>query len=189
MHSFLRAGLFVITIATVAVAGTIEGTALPDAVVYVDAVPGKVFPAAVQRPTLGQQGLAFVPRILAVQQGTTVEFQNNDNVQHNVFWPSVDGNKKEAHNLGTWPKGEKHSFTFLRPGVVPLLCNVHPEMSGYIVVSPTPYFAQADTTGNFRIENIPDGRYRVVVWHEGAKPEARAVEIVGSTKVDLRSAR
>ena len=78
----------------------------------------------------------FKPHLLVVQEGTTVEFQNDDSVQHNVFWPSVGGNRKAGHNLGTWPKGEKRPFKFDQPGVVPLLCNVHPEMSGYIVVSP-----------------------------------------------------
>lgn len=187
MRHLLRPSLFIIAVAASAVAGTIEGTAAPNSVLYVDAIPGRVFPAPSEKPTLGQQALAFNPRILVIQQGTTVEFQNNDNVQHNVFWPSVGGSKKEAHNLGTWPKGEKHSFTFSRPGVVPLLCNVHPEMSGYIVVSPTPYFAQSDGNGNFRIENVPDGKYTVIAWHEGAKPEARPLAVMGNAKIDFTS--
>jgi hypothetical protein len=69
-------------------------------------------------------------------------------VQHNVFWTSVSGDKKAGHNLGTWPKGEKRPFTFDKAGVVPLLCNVHPEMAGYLIVSPTPYFAETDDSGN-----------------------------------------
>jgi plastocyanin len=183
------ANLLIIAITTAAVAGTIEGKASPNSVVYVNAVPGKTFPAPSQKPTLRQEGLAFNPHILAIQQGTTVEFQNNDNVQHNIFWPSVGGNKKEAHNLGTWPKGEKRAFTFEQPGVVPLLCNVHPEMSGYIVVSPTPYFAQSDVTGNFKIENVPDGKYTIIAWHEGAKPQTKPVEVAGDTKADFTSSQ
>jgi hypothetical protein len=120
-----------------------------------------------------------------VQQGTTVEFLNNDAVQHNVFWPSISGIKKEGHNLGTWPKGDKRSFNFDRPGVVALLCNVHPEMSGYIIVSPTPYFSESDAEGNYKIDNVPDGRYNVVAWHEGAKQQTKSVEVVGSGKVDF----
>ena len=185
MQRILIATLFVIAFATGAVAGTIEGKAPPNSVVYVDAVPGKTFPAPSQKPTVGQQALAFNPHILAVQQGTTVEFQNNDSVQHNIFWPSIGGNKQGAHNLGTWPKGEKRSFTFERAGVVPLRCNIHPEMAGYVVVSPTPYFAQSDSAGNFRIENVPDGKYTVVAWHEGTKPQTKAVELAGNTKTDF----
>lgn len=170
----------------IAVAGTIEGkAALGNSVVYVDTIQGKTFPPPSQRPVMGQQKLAFNPHILVVQQGTTVEFLNNDSVQHNVFWPSISGNKKEGHNLGTWPKGDKHSFTFDRPGVVALLCNVHAEMSGYIIVSPTPYFSESDAEGNYKIDNVPDGKYNVVAWHEGAKQQTKSVEVVGSGRADF----
>ena len=70
-------------------------------------------------------------------------------------------------------------------GIVELLCNVHPEMSGYIIVSPTPYFAQTDSAGSFKIDNIPDGKYTVVAWHEGSKPQSKPVEVSGTGKVDL----
>ena len=107
----------------------------------------------------------FVPHILAVQQGTTVEFQNSDTVQHNAFWTAISGDKKAGHNLGTWPKGEKRPFTFAKAGVVPVLCNVHPEMTGYVIVSPTPYFAETDDGGNYKIKDVPDGSYTVTAWH------------------------
>jgi plastocyanin len=167
-------------------AGTLEGKApSANSVIYIDTIPGKTFPAPTKTVLVSQRGLKFVPTLAVVQQGTTVEFQNDDSVQHNVFWPSVGGNKKFAHNMGTWPKGDKRTFTFDHPGVVPLLCNVHPEMSGYIIVSPTPYFAQSDASGNFKIDNIPDGKYSVVVWHEGAKPVTKAVDVTGASKFNL----
>jgi plastocyanin len=167
--------------AAVLSAASIEGKVSPgNSVVYVDTIPGKAFSAPTQKPLLDQKGLKFVPALLVVQQGTTVEFQNDDSVQHNVFWPSVGGSKKESHNLGTWPKGEKRSFQFNASGVVPLLCNVHPEMAGYIVVSPTPYFAETDATGHFKIDNVPDGKYNVVAWHEGMKPQSKAVTVAGN---------
>ena len=189
MRSVLITNLFVIAITTSAVSGTIEGKAPPNSVVYVDAIPGKTFAAPSQKQTVSQQGLAFNPHILAIQEGTTVEFHNNDKVQHNIFWPSIGGNRKETHNLGTWPTGDKRSFTFDRSGVVPLLCNVHSEMSGYVIVSPTPYFAQTDATGNFKIENVPDGKYNVVAWHEGAKAQSKPVEVAGNTKADFTSSK
>lgn len=134
---------------------------------------------------MGQQHLAFVPHILAVQQGTTVQFLNGDAVQHNVFWPSVGGNKKASHNLGTWPQGEKRPYKFEHPGVVPLLCNVHSEMSGYIIVSPTPYFAQTDAGGNYKIENVPDGKYNVVAFHAGMKSQTKRVIVSGTGRADF----
>jgi len=178
--------LLVFTLATAAFAGTITGTVSPGkSVVYVDAIAGKTFPAPSAKPLMDQKGLVFSPHILVVQQGTTVEFQNSDNVQHNVFWPSISGNKKEGHNLGTWPKGEKRPFTFNTPGVVPLLCNVHPEMSGYIIVIPTPYFAETDASGSYKIENVPDGKYNVVAWHEGLKQQTKPADVASSVKVDF----
>lgn len=169
-------------------AGTISGKVSGvngESVVYVEAPAGKTFPAATEKPVIDQKGLMFNPHIVAVQQGTTVEFLNSDKVAHNVFWISVGGNKKLGHNLGTWPQGEKRSFKFDNPGAIPLLCNVHPEMSGYIVVSPTPYFAVTDKSGNFKIENVPDGSYTVTAWHEGAKNSSKPVTVAGDTKADF----
>ena len=175
-----------VTLATAAAAGTIEGkVSSGNSVVYVDSIPGKTFPAPTKDPLIDQKGLKFNPTVLVVQQGATVDFQNDDTVQHNVFWPSISSNKKEGHNLGTWPKGEKRSFKFDQPGVVPLLCNVHPEMAGYIIVSPTPYFAETDASGNFKIEDVPDGKYNVVAWHEGTKPLTKSVDVSGIGKADF----
>ena len=109
-----------------AFAGTIHGKVSGvsgESVVYVEAVAGKTFPAPTQHITIDQKGLMFVPHITAVAQGTTVEFLNSDSVAHNVFWISISGNKKLGHNLGTWPKGQRQSFKFDNPGIVPLLCN------------------------------------------------------------------
>ena len=178
--------LLVLVFAASAFAGTIEGkVSTGKSVVYVDTIQGKTFPAPAAKPLIDQKGLMFNPHIAVIQVGTTVEFQNSDNVQHNVFWPSISGNKKDGHNLGTWPKGDKKSFKFDTPGVVPLLCNVHPEMSGYIVVSPTPYFAETDASGSYKIENVPDGKYNVVAWHEGMKPQTKSVDVAGTGKADF----
>jgi plastocyanin len=169
-------------------AGTISGKVSGvngESVVYVDAIAGKTFPAPTAKPVIDQKGLMFVPHIVVVQQGTTVEFLNSDKVAHNVFWPSVGGNKKLTHNLGTWPTGEKRPFKFDNPGAVPLLCNVHPEMAGYVVVSPTPYFALTDKSGDYKIENVPDGSYTVTAWHEGAKNSSKPVTVAGDSKADF----
>jgi plastocyanin len=173
-----------------AAAGTLEGKApAGNSVVYVDTIAGKTFPVASKTVVISQRGLAYVPHIMAIEQGTTVDFQNDDSVQHNVFWPSINGNKKDGHNMGTWPKGDKRSFTFDHAGVVPLLCNVHSEMSGFLIVSPTPYFAQTDSAGNFKIDNVPDGKYTVVVWHEGSKLQRTSVDVSGTGKVDFAAAK
>ena len=178
----------VAALSVVATAGDIEGKVSGmkgKSVVYVDAIAGKSFPAPKDHPVINQKGLMFAPHIVAVQQGATVDFQNDDNVAHNVFWPSVGGDKKQTKNLGTWPKGDKRSFTFDKAGAVPLLCNVHPDMAGYLIVSPTPYFAVTDESGNYKIKDVPDGSYKLVVWHEGAKNQSAPVTVSGGSKADF----
>lgn len=149
--------------------------------VYVDVIPDKKFDAPKDSLVVDQRKMAFVPHVVAVQQGTTVEFLNSDPVGHNVYWPSISGNKKLAHNLGTWPKGEKKPFQFNDLGVASLLCNVHPEMSGYVVVTPTPYFAVTDKDGNFAIKNVPAGKYTLKTWSEDGKPTTQAVDVSGAS--------
>jgi plastocyanin len=169
-------------------AGDIKGKvsgATGVSVVWVDAIAGKTFPAPEKHVVVDQKGLMFIPHIVAVQQGTTIEFLNSDTVAHNVFWISISGNKKLGHNLGTWPKGQQKSFKFDNPGVAPLLCNVHPEMSAYVVVSPTPYFAQSDASGNYKISGVPDGSYTVSAWHEGMKQQSKPAAVKGEASVDF----
>ena len=175
---------FALTSSAGTIRGQVSGVAGPS-VVYVDTISGKTFPASTQHPVIDQKGLVFQPHLTAVQVGTTVDFLNSDSVAHNVFWTSVGGNKKLNHNLGTWPKGDRKSFKFDSPGAVPILCNVHPEMSAYLVVVPTPYFATSDQAGNYKIENVPDGSYTVMAWHEKAKNQSKPVTVSGDTKADF----
>jgi plastocyanin len=149
--------------------------------VYVDVIADKKFDAPKDHVVIDQRKMAFIPHVVAVQQGTTVEFLNSDPVGHNVYWPSISGNKKLSHNLGTWPKGEKKPFQFNDLGVASLLCNVHPEMSGYVVVAPTPYFAVTDKDGNFEIKNVPAGKYTLKTWSEDGKPTTQAVDLSSAT--------
>jgi len=154
--------------------------------VYVDVIADKKFDAPKDHVVIDQRKMAFLPHVVAVQQGTTVDFLNSDPVGHNVYWPSISGNKKLSHNLGTWPKGDKKPFQFNDLGTASLLCNVHPEMSGYVVVVATPYFSMTDKDGNFEIKNVPAGKYMLKTWSEDGKPTTQAVDLSGATAtVDL----
>ena len=183
----LLALLVMVTLASqMAMAGSVKGKVTPGkSVVYLESPSGAVQVAGDKKVTMDQKGLLFDPHIVVVQTGTTVEFLNSDKVQHNVFWPSISGDKKKSHNMGTWPQGEKRPFKFTDPGVVSLLCNVHPEMSGYIIVSPTPYFAETGADGSFTLANVPDGDYTITAWHEGKKPQSKKITVKGDTTVDL----
>ncbi len=154
--------------------------------VYIDAIPNKDFPPPSKPVVMDQKNLKFVPHVLVVLKGTTVNFLNSDPVGHNVFWPSISGNKKLAHNLGTWPQGQEKSFAFNDTGVAALLCNVHPEMSGYVVVVATPYFAVTNKDGDFDITDVPPGHYTLTTWSEEGKPVSQAVDVAaGAVTVNL----
>ncbi len=154
--------------------------------VYVDAIPGKNFDPPSPHVTIDQRKMTFIPHVVVVVKGTTADFLNSDPVGHNVYWPSISGNKKLAHNLGTWPKGERKSFQFNDLGTAALLCNVHPEMSGYVVVVPTPYFAVTNKEGAFEIKDVPPGHYTLKTWSEEGKPTTQAAEVTaGTVNVDI----
>src|ERR1700739_226949 len=160
-----------------AFAGTISGTAGKDAVVYLNAAPGeKVTPG---KASIDQKGMQFRPHVTVVPVGSTGVFETHDVEPHNVMWPSISGDKKLNHNLGTFPPGKSVSYKFDKPGAVPLLCNIHAEMSAYVVVTPTNHFAKADASGAYSIADVPDGKYEVTAWKEGKKPETKSVTVSG----------
>jgi len=168
--------------------GKVTGVA-GSSIVYIEAITGKSFPAPAQHPVMAQRHLMFEPHVLAVQQGSTVDFLNSDGTSHNVFWVSIGGNKKLGHNMGSWAQNEKRGFKFDNTGTVPLLCNAHPQMKGFIVVVPTPYFALTSESGEYKIENIAAGSYSLTAWHEGSKNQTVHVDVAGDTTADVALSR
>lgn len=144
-----------------------------DAVVYVERIPEKAVIPPKEPVTLDQLNLTFLPHVLPVLVGTTVAFPNSDEVRHNVFSTSP----AKRFNLGTYPRGVVKHVTFDQPGVVDLLCNVHSEMSAYVVILETPYFAVTGPDGKYEIKNVPPGRYVLKTWHESLKPQSKEVEV------------
>jgi plastocyanin len=190
----LLLSISLLALTTPTFAGTITGKVAGPAgvsVVYLEGAAGQTFPAPTSHVTVSQKSLQFQPHLVVVQAGTTVDFLNSDGVAHNVFWPSFQEKAKKSpgKNLGTWPQGDTRSFQFDRAGVASLLCNVHPEMSGFIVVSPTPYFAQTDAAGNFRIENVPNGQYTAYAWHEGAKLQTKPLAVSGDSALNFEGGK
>ncbi len=181
--------LSALVIAAPLVAGEIHGKVTAhgvrnsaDAVVYVDKIPGKTFPAPKEHARIDQKNMQFVPKVLAVQTGTTVDFLNSDALLHNVFSsdPCAD-----RFNLGTWPQGQTKSYTFTKDCAASLLCKVHPEMEGYVVAVPTPYFAVTKADGSYEIKDVPDGSYTVKVWHPKLKGTEKPVKVAGTAEADF----
>jgi plastocyanin len=150
-----------------------------NAVVYIDKIPRKTFTPTSAPVPLDQINLTFVPHVLPVLVGTKVAFPNSDDIRHNVFSPT----SWSKFNLGTYPKSTTKYYVFDKPGTVTLLCNVHAEMSAYVVVTETPYFAVTDKAGNFVLKNIPAGNYVLKVWHEKAKPASLPIVVEDRTVV------
>ena len=195
MKRYILVLLIVLAGITLASAGSLAGSVKSGAagasIVYLEPANGAaVAPVQQHEHVITQKGMKFVPQVLAVPLGATVIFKNDDSPAHNVFWTSVGGDRKLAHNLGTFPHGQERTFKFDHSGIVPLLCNVHPEMEGYIIVTATPYYAQTDPIlGIYQIAGIPDGQYKVTAWHAGKKPEIRTMAITGSVKADFDLSR
>jgi plastocyanin len=148
-------------------------------VVFLDKVSGSFRPPA--RPvTMDQQGMKFVPHILAVQKGQTVMFANHDAVRHNIFTPD-----NEKYNLGTWGQGESKPHTFSQVGIYHQLCNVHPEMGAVIVVLENPYFAVTGDDGSFQIPNVPPGKYTLKTWSEKLPEHTQAITVTAGAPTTL----
>ena len=133
------------------------------------AVPVEPGPAG----RLLQKGKKFIPHVLAITQGTEIEFPNQDLFFHNVF--SIHQGK--TFDLGLYESGAVRKFKFTQPGVSFIFCNIHPQMSAVVVVLKTRYFAVTDPDGSFQISHVPLGRYKVVMWYElASEAELRSLE-------------
>ena len=148
-------------------------------VVYVESVPTleAAARAAATNPPRGlairQDGLAFVPHVLPVLRGTTVDFPNTDPVFHNVFSLA----RAATFDLGRYPRGDARSVRFDTPGIVKVFCHIHSDMSAVVLVLDNPYFVAPDAAGRFRLDGLPPGEYKVVAWHERARPSRHTVRI------------
>jgi plastocyanin len=147
-----------------------------DCLVWVDDIPGG-YPAPNAHAILDQKSMRFIPHTLPILVGTTVDFRNSDSFLHNVF--SISPAKQ--FNLGLYPTGRVPAILFDKPGIVAILCNVHPEMSAYIVVLKTPFFAAPGPDGHFIIRNVPSGSRLVRYWSEGGGIQERRVTLVAGT--------
>ena len=145
-----------------------------DAVVFIEKVGDNKFPPPSEHAIVDQLNLTYVPRVIALQKGTVVDFPNSDAVRHNVFSPPTAALQ---FNLGTYPTGVVKEVPFDVVGETPLLCNVHAEMAGYVVSFENPYFAVTDKDGNYTIEGVPPGKYVVKTWHEKLKELSQEVTV------------
>ncbi len=153
-------------------------------VVYLDTAPRGAFEQPEgTRAIMDQRNETFVPHVLAITTGTTVDFPNSDRIYHNVFSLS----KPRPFDLGRYAVGRSKSVRFDRPGIVRVFCDIHSHMSAFILVFTHPFFAVTDADGRYRIDEVPPGTYTVVAWNEGLPSERKSAVIGdgGTTELDF----
>jgi plastocyanin len=199
----LFAFLLLIYFPGLALAGKIKGTVKVkglrspvNVLVYLTRAPSGSMDLPKTDFVMDQLNLEFRPHVLPVLVGSTVQFPNNDQVDHNIF--SMSRTKK--FNLGSYKPGDSKAVLFDKPGIVELRCDVHAEMAAYILVMKNPYFAVTDKKGNFQIpdanylqqaglENLADlatGKYFIKTWHEKLKTQKKAITISGNGDVTVQ---
>jgi plastocyanin len=156
-------------------------------VVYLTKAPAADLDFSKANFVMDQRNLEFRPHVLPVLVGSTVQFPNNDQVDHNIF--SMSRTKK--FNLGSYKPGDNKAVLFDKPGIVELRCDVHAEMAAYVLVMKNPYFSVTDKKGHFEIPDaryfkktglagaadLLPGKYFIKTWHEKQKTQKKAITI------------
>lgn len=183
-------GLLALTVVTVrtdgsgGVTGTVKVAGVRDSgnvIVFLDG--GGPVAAPARHAVMDQKNLAFEPHVLPVAAGASVDFPNSDQVRHNVYSPATS---VKRFNLGTYPAGTIKTERFDQPGVVPLLCNVHSEMSGFILVVNTPYYTTTDKYGRFTLKDVAPGKYVLRTWHEKIKSAEQPIVVAAGTPLTVQ---
>jgi plastocyanin len=156
-----------------------RATDLSDVVVYVEGARVKPRPATA---SVVMKGKAFIPRVVVVPVGGTVQFPNEDPIFHNAF--SVSGENR--FDLALYKRPKVGAFTFQHPGIVKVYCNIHPQMSAVVVVRDNPLFTKAAPDGTFTIEGVPAGKHTVKAWHERGGVAAAEVTVPDTGAVQAR---
>jgi plastocyanin len=152
---------------------TVKPAALQSlAVVYLEDGPTEDQPARLQTVTISNRQMNFIPYVSVVALGGKVVFANEDPFPHNVFSPD-----NEKFNMGNIPQNGAHFRVFKNAGAYSLLCNLHPGMLGYLLVTPSTWYARADAKGAFVMKHVPTGTYRVTAWAPRMSPATQSVTV------------
>jgi plastocyanin len=127
----------------------------------------------VARARILQENETFVPRVVAITRGSTVDFPNGDPFFHDVFSLS----RGATFDLGSYPKGQTKSHVFRRTGLVKVYCHIHSHMTASIMVFDHPFFTIPKPDGTFALDGIPEGTYRINAWHERIGEHTQSVRI------------
>jgi plastocyanin len=165
---------------TVTDAGGKHATDIGSAVVYLEGEGPRARPVTAEMTLDGRN---FTPRVVVVPVGSTVRFPNHDPFNHNVFSVS----ESNAFDLGLYGRGRAVAHRFRHSGVVRVYCNIHPRMSGFVLVVERMYFTQPSADGTYAIADVAPGSYLLHVWHERAPEVTRRITVAagGLAHVDV----
>lgn len=130
---------------------------------------------------IAQQGETFVPRVVAVTRGSTIDFPNGDPYFHDVFSLS----RAASFDLGSYPRGSSRSWQFHRAGIVKVYCHIHSHMSASILIFDHSYFAMPQADGSFTIGDLPAGTYHISAWHERIGENVQIVRVDAGRSADI----
>ena len=159
------------------ITGPLTNSALPKA-------PAGTAPQRVVTRRILQKEANFVPHVLPIQVGTTIEWPNQDDILHNVF--SISDPK--PFDLGLYKDPELKRVTFDKPGRVDVFCSIHTTMSCIILVLESPWFAATDDRGRYTINGVPPGVYQLRAWHERLPAQEREITVpeTGEVRMDFQ---
>jgi plastocyanin len=145
-----------------------------NAVVWLQAPPpGAAWPSAPVKVEMDQKGCSFVPRVVLVPAGGTVEFLNSDRLLHNLHSASNDN---PTFNR-TQPRGRVIPVTFSKPEIIQVNCDLHSWMRAWVVVADHPFYALSNDAGEFVLPNVPPGKYVLQIWQETLGITSREVSV------------
>jgi plastocyanin len=173
---------------TLKFAEKVDYASLRDFVVYIDQDVGTNAVVPPEKPVLvvttnkvSQKGAMFIPHVLPIVKGTTVEWPNRDEIFHNVY---SDSDAKQF-DLGLYKDPEIKRVKFETPGRVDIFCSIHSSMSCVVLVLRNPHFAMTDRKGVYTIMNVPAGTYRLKAWHERLPSDRKTIVVPENGKVTV----
>ena len=153
------------------------GNSLEYVVVYISAGAPAESSAPSTAVTFDQKGCHYAPHVLAFEVNQELKVTNSDQTSHNIH-PLAKVNREwnKSQPPGTPPLSEKYD----KPEFISVKCNIHPWMHGYFAVLSTSHYAVSDNNGDFKLPNLPPGKYTLTAWHESYGTQTQEVAITGS---------
>ena len=167
----------------------VDYSAMHDFVVYIEGPVGtnstpSTNVVSVATTRVAQHDAMFLPHVLPVMVGMTVEWPNRDDIFHNVFSMS----DAKQFDLGLYKGNPTNTWvTFDKPGRVDVFCSIHENMHCIVLVLENPYFASTDENGNYKISGVPPGTYKLKAWHERLPADTKEITVPadGDVKVNF----